>query len=110
MVLHEWLDDLRVEACVHLAAKDGRRDVEAAADLALCETVDVLREVVRELPSVARGFGAAFRRERVCGDDVEVQEEADDEGGYERRGRPEAGLMHVREAHACLVEWRQFLQ
>ena len=64
----------------------------------------VLREVVRELPALARVRRAAPALERVGGDDVQVEEERGDEGGDQRGGGAEPRLVHVREAHARLAQ------
>ncbi len=69
---HEGGEDGGVEARVQLAAEDRCGHVEAAADLALCEAVDVLREVMCEFAALARGLGAALGQERVGGDDAQV--------------------------------------
>ena len=53
VVVHERLDDHGVEACVQLTAEHRGGDVEAAADLALGEAVDVLRDVVGEFSAFA---------------------------------------------------------
>ena len=75
MALHERLYDLWVESRVQLAAEHRRRDVEAAANLALGKTVYVLRGIVRELPPIARALEPALRREGVGWDDLQVQEQ-----------------------------------
>ena len=87
------------KAAVRLAAVDGRRDVEPAADLALRERVHVLREVVQQLDrlGVRVGQAALLRRARRVG--VKARGPVQDEGRRERRDhggrRAEARLVHV---------------
>ena len=105
-VIHEWLDDSGIEASIELAAEDRRGDIEAAADLPLSETVNVLREVVCELPPFAGSLSAALRRERIGCDYLQVEEKARHERGDERGRGSEARLVDICEPDCSLVEWR----
>ena len=105
-VVHEWLDDRGIEASIELAAEDRRGDIEAAADLPLSETVNVLREVVCELPALAGSLSAALRRERIGCDDLEVKEETRHQRGDECGRGSEARLVDICEPDCSLVEWR----
>ena len=104
MALHQGLYDLGVEARVYLAAKDGRGDVEAAANLALCQAVDVLRDIVCELAALARALESTLGREGVARDDPEVQEQRGDQRGDERSRGAEASLVHLGQSHAGVEE------
>ncbi len=47
MIVHDRLQDCRVEPVVDLTAKDSRRDIKPAPDLPLCKTVRELRGIMR---------------------------------------------------------------
>ena len=95
-VIHERRNDRGIESRIELTSEDSGGDVEAAAHFALRETVDVLRQVVRELAPRARGLGAALCCEGIGGDDVKVEEKAGDKRRDQRRGGPETCLVHIR--------------
>lgn len=73
VLAHKRLNDRGVEPCVQLAAEHCCRNVEAASDLALGQTVHVLRKVVSQFPAFARGRGAALSRKGVGGDYTKVK-------------------------------------
>lgn len=77
--MHEGFDHGWVESGVDLRPKYRRCDVEAGAHLSLSQTVNVLRDVMRETTTI--GFGGMERGVRYH---AEMEEESGDEGGDER--------------------------
>ena len=81
--------------------------VESAPHFPLRQTVHELSEVMRETPALAL---PARVRKLLGGDDAEADEERGDEGGDQRGGGAEPGLMYVGQGAAGGREGRQLFQ
>jgi hypothetical protein len=63
---HEAAQDRWVEALIHLASEHSGRNVEPTSDLALCKTMYVLGDIMRQAPSfssVLREIRRGYDRE-----------------------------------------------
>jgi hypothetical protein len=52
IVIHKVMQNLGIEAGINMASEYGSRDIEAAANLALCQTMDILCQVVSKTSPV----------------------------------------------------------